>query len=226
MKLLIAIPAFNEEKMIGEVIKNIPSRIPHVNKRDILVINDGSSDSTADIARSYKARVVEHLINRGLGASLKTALEYALNNKYDALITIDADGQHETKSIPVLVKKMIKEKADIVVGSRWLTRGNAPLIRIIINKLANLLTFFFYGIHTSDSQSGYRLFGPKALKLLKLQSEGMEVSSEIFREIARNRLEYAEIPIKVIYTRYSQSKGQKISNAPLIIWHLFMRLFK
>ena len=226
MKLLIAIPAFKDEKFIGEVIKNIPSRIPHVNKRDILVINDGSTDSTADIARSYKASVVEHLINRGLGASLKTALEYAVNNKYDALITIDADGQHETKSIPVLVKKMIKEKADIVVGSRWLTRGNAPLIRIIINKLANLLTFFFYGINTSDSQSGYRLFGPKALKLLKLQSEGMEVSSEIFGEIARSRLKYAEIPIKVIYTRYSKSKGQKISNAPLIIWHLFMRLFK
>ena len=226
MKLLIAIPAYNEEKMIGEVIKDIPARIAHVSQRDILVINDGSTDATADIARSHRARVVEHLLNRGLGASLKTALEYAVNNKYDALITIDADGQHETKSIPALVKKMIKEKADVVVGSRWLTRGHAPLIRIIINKLANLLTFFFYGIHTSDSQSGYRLFGPKALKLLKLQSEGMEVSSEIFREIARNRLEYAEIPIKVIYTRYSQSKGQKISNAPLIIWHLFMRLFK
>src|SRR3989344_4183647 len=197
MKLLIAIPAYNEEKMIGEVIKDIPARIAHVSQRDILVINDGSTDATADIARSHRARAVEHLLNRGLGASLKTALEFALNNKYD-----------------------------VVVGSRWLTRGHAPLIRIIINKLANLLTFFFYGIHTSDSQSGYRLFGPKALKLLKLQSEGMEVSSEIFREIARNRLEYAEIPIKVIYTRYSQSKGQKISNAPLIIWHLFMRLFK
>ena len=126
----------------------------------------------------------------------------------------------------MFIKKVIDSHKDVVVGSRWLKAGSAPRTRIIVNKLANLLTYFFYGINTSDSQSGYRAFGPKALDRVRLQADGMEVSSEVFREIAKNRLSYAEIPIRVIYTEYSKAKGQRITNAPKIILQLLVRLFK
>ncbi|KKS98629.1 MAG: family 2 glycosyl transferase [Candidatus Gottesmanbacteria bacterium GW2011_GWA2_43_14] len=226
MKLLVAIPAFNEEKMIAQVIKSIPGKIAGIKKRDILVVDDGSTDRTFEKAQKHGAIVVRHIINRGLGGAIKTAMDFARREGYQILITIDADGQHEPGSIPLFIKKVIDSHKDVVVGSRWLKAGSAPRTRIIVNKLANLLTYFFYGINTSDSQSGYRAFGPKALDRVRLQADGMEVSSEVFREIAKNRLSYAEIPIRVIYTEYSKAKGQRITNAPKIILQLLVRLFK
>src|SRR3989338_9756443 len=153
MKLLIAIPAYNEEMMIAKVIKSIPQKIPGISKRDILVVDDGSFDATNGIARKLKVKVIRHMINRGLGAALKTALEFARKGGYQILVTLDADGQHEANSLPLFIKKILKEHHDIVIGSRWLKTGKAPLLRMIVNKLANGVTYFFYGIKTSDSQS-------------------------------------------------------------------------
>lgn len=226
MKLLVAIPAYNEEKMIAKVIKSIPPKIPGVRKTDILVVDDGSTDRTFYTAKKHGVKVVRHIMNRGLGSAIKTAMEFARKNGYQILVTLDADGQHEAGSIPLFIKKVIDGHKDVVIGSRWLKTGDAPWSRIFINKLANNLTYFFYGIRTSDSQSGFRAFGSKAINLIRLQSDGMEVSSEVFREIAKNRLNYAEVPIQVIYTVYSQAKGQRITNAPNILLQLLVRLFK
>ncbi len=224
MKLLIAIPAYNEESTIRKVIKSIPPKIKDIKKIETIIIDDGSEDNTGKVAEKYGAIVLRHLINRGLGGAIATALEYAKINNYDLLITLDADGQHEPKDIPIFINSIRVNKNDVVIGSRWLNGSDAPLSRIFINKIANFLTFFLCGVFSTDSQSGYRAFSKNAIQKVNLHTSGMEVSSEIFSEIYKNKLKYGEVPIKAIYTKYSKAKGQRLSDAPDVLIRLIIRI--
>jgi len=222
--MLIGIPAFNEEKMIGEVIKSLPKKIKGVSRIDILVVDDGSSDKTGIVAKKYKVKILQHIINRGLGGALKTIFAYAKMKSYDILVTFDADGQHNPKDLAKLTKPIIEGNSEIVIGTRWTNKNKVPLSRIIINKIANAVTYFLYGVMSTDSQSGLRVFGKKAINTISLQNDGMEVSSEIFKEIHRNKLNFCEVPIIPVYTDYSISKGQRLSDAPNIVIQLVIRL--
>lgn len=224
MKLLIGIPAFNEEKMIVTVIKSIRKQAGKIGKPDILVVDDGSEDATAKYAGKQKVTVLRHIINRGLGGALKTIFAYAKLKGYDILVTFDADGQHNAKDLKKLIDPVLKGKTDVVIGTRWAVKNKVPFSRLIINKAANIVTYLLYGVMTSDSQSGFRVFGKDAIGLISLQNDGMEVSSEIFKEINRNKLHFTEVPIEAIYTDYSVSKGQRLSNAVNILVQLLLRL--
>lgn len=226
MKVLVGIPAFNEEKMIGKVIRSLPKRIKGVKKIDLLVVDDGSEDETREIAKDSGSLVLSHLINRGLGGSLKTIFTYAKKKNYDILVTFDADGQHKASDLPRILDPVLKKKKDVVIGTRWKNVRYVPFSRLVLNRLANIVTFFLFGVWTSDSQSGFRAFGKKAIKVIRLQTDGMEVSSEFFREIYMNKLKFGEIPINVIYSDYSKSKGQKLSNAPNVFFQLLLRLLR
>lgn len=226
MQVLIGVPAFNEEKMIGKVLKSLPKRIKGVKRVDILVVDDGSSDQTGKVARRLGVVVLTHLLNRGLGGSLKTIFAYAKKKNYDILVTFDADGQHKSDDLPRVLTPVLKKKKDVVIGTRWSNKRNAPLLRLLVNKFANIATFLLCGVMTSDSQSGLRVFSKKAIDKIKLQTDGMEVSSEIFKEIKRNRLRFGEIPIEPLYTDYSIRKGQRLSNAPDVFIRLFLRLLR
>ena len=226
MNLLIGIPAYNEASVIGKVLKSIPGQIKGIKSIDILVVDDGSSDDTSMIAEKAGARVISHLLNRGLGGALKTILAYTRGQDYDILVTFDADGQHDGGDIPALVRPLLLKKKDVVIGSRWHKGQKKPTSRLLINKLANLLTFLLYGVKTTDSQSGLRAFGKRAINSISIQTDGMEVSSEIFKEINRHNLQFVEVPIKVIYTDYSKTKGQKLTNAGSIFLQLFLRLLR
>lgn len=226
MKLLIGIPAYNEEKTIGDVIKLIPKNICGLKNIVIVVVDDCSSDKTSSIVTSMGITVLPHLINRGLGGALKTIFSYACLYKFDILATLDADGQHDPIELTKLIKPIIEKEADVVIGIRRFLFGKVPVSRIFINKIANLITYFFFGIYSSDTQSGFRIFNQKAINSIHLQTDGMEVSSEIFREIAKNKLKFTEIPIKTIYTVYSKKKGQKLSNAPNVFIQLLIRLLR
>lgn len=225
MKILVGIPAYNEDKVIGDVIKSVNRRIlgMYVN---ILVVDDGSTDQTAKTAKENGIMVLQHCLNRGLGGALKTIFAFAKSGKYDILITFDADGQHKSTCLKQLIKPLIKHECDIVIGSRWLNIQAAPISRILINRIANMATQLMCGLKTSDSQSGLRAFNRKAIDRISIQTDGMEVSSEIFREIKKHKLSFKEIPIPVIYTSYSLSKGQKLSNAPSVIFNLLLRLIE
>lgn len=225
-KLLIGIPAFNEQNMIGDVISGLPNKLSGIGQFDVLVVDDGSADKTGFIAQGKGAVVITHLINRGLGAALKTIFEFAKKNDYDYLITFDADGQHQGKDITRLVQILRTAKKDVVIGSRWLEPSDAPFLRVVFNRCANFLTYFLFSQSTTDSQSGLRGFNKKAIQNIILLTDGMEVSSEFFKEINRNKLTVTEIPIKAIYTRYSQIKGQQYSNAPSLIFQLLLRFFQ
>lgn len=226
MKLLIGIPAYNESEMIGKVLSSLPKTIKGIRDIDILVVDDGSIDSTASIAKKNGVYVAVHLLNRGLGGALKTIIEYAKEGKYDFLVTFDADGQHEAKEIKRLINPILNNQADVVIGSRWMGVESKPIVRYVINQLANVMTYLIFGIYSSDSQSGLRAFNRKAIEKINLQTDGMEVSSEFFREINAHNLKYAEIPIKAIYTDYSKGKGQSISNAPNVFFQMLLRLFR
>ena len=225
-KLLVLIPAFNEENTIKKVIRDIKN---HTKKyaTQIIVINDGSLDSTGKIAKGEKVTVITHILNRGLGASINTGLEYAKAKVFDVLITFDADGQHDAAKIPTLVKPILSGKADITIGTRLHPKSKSmPTERTLVNKIANFTTFLLTGVYSSDTQSGFRGFSKKAVSLLNITSQRMEVSSEIFKEIKRNSFRFSEIPIDAVYTSYSLSKGQSITNAPNVLLKLAISLMR
>lgn len=226
-KLIIIIPAFNEQKTLPEVLKLIPKKIKNVSRPQIIVIDDGSLDLTSQVALN-RAFVVRHIINRGLGAAITTGFRIAKKNRCDCMITIDADGQHDPKYIPIFVDKVINKKFDVVVGSRLMNKKSKsmPLSRKLVNQIANVITWSITGFWTSDSQSGFRAFSKNAIEKINLTTQRMEVSSEIFREVKKHGFRYCEIPIKSIYTDYSLKKGQSIFNAPNVLFKLILRTIK
>lgn len=205
MKVIAIIPAYNESKTIAEVLQNTRRFVD-----GMIVIDDGSTDRTSKIAQAQGATVVRHVINRGLGAALGTGFEVAKRLGAEVVVTLDADGQHDPLEIPVLVRA-IEQGADMVIGSRMLTRKGMPLERQIANVLGNLVTFFLFGVSVSDSQSGFRAFNAYALRHIDVKTNHMEVSSELIAEAKRHKLKLVEVPISAIYTNYSLSKGQNFA---------------
>lgn len=228
MKLLIILPAFNEAKVISQVLAQVrktAAKLPL--KTEICVVNDGSQDNTARVAKNTQATVLTHVINRGLGASLSTGLEYAKQIQADFAITMDSDGQHDPDDLITVLTPLLNNQADVVIGSRRLQpTGHMPLLRRINNQAFNLLTRLLFGVVTTDSLSGFRGFGKRAIQLIELKTERMEVSNEFFTEIKRHHLKFSEVPIKVIYTDYSLAKGVKPGNVFAILFRLLLRLVR
>lgn len=208
-KLAIIIPAYNEGEVLGSTILSIRQVLKSLPIESlIIVVNDGSSDETGIVAKQYGDIVLTHRLNAGLGASLGTGIEYVKRHGFTSLITFDADGQHDPKDI-VTAYQSLQSGNDVVIGSRFLgTHDQMPPLRRYVLYLSNLVTYLFFGVWTTDSQSGFRALGARAIRELHLVSNRMEVSSEFFAEIKRLKLRYSEIPIHVRYTPYSLSKGQ------------------
>lgn len=225
MKAIIVIPAFNESAVIANVLKSIPRKLPGIAEVEIIVVDDGSQDNTAEIANRAKVKVLSHILNRGVGAATKTGLEYA-KDIADIIITFDADGQHNPKDIEKVIAPIIAKGADLVIGSRLLSFQKMPLDRLLLNWLANIVTFFLFGVWSSDSQSGLRAFSKKAANLVKFKGERMDFSSEILLEAKRCDLKVKEVPTVAIYTQYSRTKGQKNINALPTLARLLMKLFR
>lgn len=224
-RLLIIVPAYNEAKIIGYVLRSLPKKIKNIDSISTVVVDDGSTDKTADIARRNRCFVVRHIINRGLGAALGTGFEYALRTNATVIVTFDADGQHKQKDIIRIIAPLLAGTADVVIGSRLLSLKGMPLVRLVVIFFSNLFTMLLTNMWTTDSQSGLRAFSRHSLERIKISSLGMEVSSEIFEKIKKNKLRLAEVPITPIYTSYSLKKGQKISNAPNVAWRLLLQQF-
>jgi glycosyltransferase involved in cell wall biosynthesis len=223
MKLAIIIPAFNESSVIGDVILSIPKILNGVAKFDIIVVNDGSKDDTAAVAKAAGTIVINHRINLGTGAATITGLEYAKRKRYDVIVTMDGDGQHDPKDLVKLIQPIIKKEADVVIGSRLINAKGMPLMKFFGNIMMNVFTFLLSHIWTTDSQSGFRAYRLGALEKMKIKTSGYEICSEVFAEIRRNNLKFKEIPIKVIYSDYSRVRGQSMANGINIVIKLLTR---
>ncbi|MEM3373705.1 MAG: glycosyltransferase family 2 protein [Candidatus Woesearchaeota archaeon] len=205
LKIFVVIAAYNEEKAISKVIEDLKKEGYH----NIIVVDDGSSDKTYEIALKKKVIALRHIINRGQGAALKTGIEYAIKKNADIIITFDADGQFLARDIKNMIKPIVNKEADITLGSRFLGKAiNIPFFKKIILKIGVIVVYLLYGIKVTDSQCGFRAISLEAAKKIEITSDRMEHAGEFFSEIMRHRLTYKEVPITVIYSKYSVLKGQ------------------
>ncbi|MDP3724820.1 MAG: glycosyltransferase family 2 protein [bacterium] len=218
--IVAIIPAYNESETVGGVIAAIKKENV---VRHIVVVDDGSSDGTSKAANVFGAKVIRHPKNRGLGATLETGFQAARLFDPDAVVTIDADGQHDAQEMKKLVQPILDGRADVVIGSRTKSGEGMPILRRIAVFFGNVFTWMLFGMWSSDTQSGYRAFSKRALDVMRLRSQRMEVSSEIFQKIARYKLRFEEVPVRSIYTEYSLAKGQKLSNGVHVMWKLLLR---
>ncbi|MEM3713493.1 MAG: glycosyltransferase family 2 protein [Candidatus Aenigmatarchaeota archaeon] len=192
--IIACIPAYNEEKTIAKVILQSKK---YVNK--IIVCDDGSNDFTAEIAENLGAIVLKHQKNMGKGTALKTLLQYAKQLKPDIIVTLDADGQHDPNEIPKLIKPIIEEKADFVIGSRYETgsKTEIPLYRRIGLKIVNWLSG---KKRVKDTQSGFRAYPLKTIDLmLECESKGYGIEAEQLALAIKNKLKIIEVPILIKY---------------------------
>jgi glycosyltransferase involved in cell wall biosynthesis len=223
--IAVVLPAHNEGGVIGGVLSRVPSKTGGMTVVSI-VVDDGSSDNTAEMASRNGAIVIRHLTNLGVGAATITGLQAAKELGADVVVTMDADGQHDPEEIGTLVRSLVEGPFDVVFGSRLLSPQGMPLSRFAANLLLNAVTFAVYGKIVSDSQSGFKAFAREALERMKLTASGYEICSEIVGEVYRNELSYKSVPIKAVYTTYSQAKGQPFLNGVNLILGLFVRLMR
>ena len=194
-QIVVIIPAFNEERFIGSAVLSLMKL--HVK---VIVIDDGSTDGTAIVAEAAGATTYRQNNNAGKGVALNIGFQKARELHPDAVVTIDADGQHLPDELPQLLEPILSQKADICIGSRYLEdTSNTPGYRRLGHKFFNMATSVPSGIFVSDSQSGFRAFSPKALAILHFSSSGFSVESEMQFLANENNLQVVEVPVTIRY---------------------------
>ncbi|OQB44097.1 MAG: Undecaprenyl-phosphate mannosyltransferase [Parcubacteria group bacterium ADurb.Bin159] len=210
MKLVILIPAFNEEKSLGKVLGKIPQKIKGVDQIDVLVVNDGSTDQTAAIARQNGAKVVTHPKNRGLGAAFKTGIDEALKMGADIIVNIDADGQFNPKDIPLLIAPILSGQAQMATATRFkekaLIPANIPPAKLWGNRQFTKLVNFLTGENFTDTQCGFRAYSREAALRLNLFGQ-FTYTQEVFIDLLEKGMNIVEVPLKVTYFKNSQRKS-------------------
>jgi len=203
-KVIACVPAYNEEKTVAKIVLLAQKHVDTV-----VVVDDGSEDLTGEIAKRLGAYVVRHDTRKGYGAAIQTCFKTARDLNADVMVTLDADGQHDPEEIPKLIKPILDNEADIVIGSRFLNTKSVneiPLYRRLGIKTITYLARKATGNRKlSDAQSGFRAYSRKAIEELKIEETGMSVSTEILLKAAEKKLNIVEIPI---FCRY---KGIKTS---------------
>lgn len=224
LKICVVIPAYNEASTIGEVISTMHKELqksPY--DGEIVVINDGSKDNTASNARKSGATVINHILNSGSGGATATGLSYAKQHDFDIAATMDADGQHAPQDVIKGINEIIGRDHDLLIGSRLINSHGMSKVKVLGNRGLSFITYILFGIHSTDSQSGLRIYSRRALEQLQWETQGYEFCSEMLWRAKQIGLKISEYPIKAIYTEYSKGKGQNNWNAVNIIKSLVMR---
>lgn len=220
MRLIAVIPAFNEATRVGNVVEQA---LPYVD--EVIVVDDGSSDDTAAVAKAAGALVVEHIDNCGAGAATMTGIEAARLRGADAIVTLDADEQHSPEDIPAIIEPIKSDEADVVFANRFGQKNRIPFIRRLFNAIGNMLTLAVTGRWVNDSQCGFKAFGPVAVKQIHLRMSGYEFCTEIVRESTQHHWRVKEVPAKVLYSEYTLAKGQSFANGIKTALRILLRSF-
>lgn len=193
-KVAILLPAYNEEVAIASMIL-LSSRYAD----EVIVIDDGSTDRTAEVSELAGATVLRHSTNQGKGVALKTGFTYAKN--FDIIVTIDADGQHNPSEIPSLIKPIEDGQADLVNGSRYINGKDTstPKYRRVGQTVLDTATNMASGVKLTDSQSGFRAFSSVCFKYFNFDPEGFGIESDMLIEASNNNLRIMEVEITVRY---------------------------
>lgn len=208
-RICIIIPAYNEASVIAHVISTVKETLKSSEfAADVLVVNDGSNDATSKNAKRAGAFVIDHILNFGAGSATATGLSYADQANYDIAVTMDADGQHLPGDVLRGITLSQNKSADLLIGSRLINATGMSFIKRIGNWGLSLVTFLLFGVRTTDSQSGLRVFSKSALKRLRWKTTGYEFCSEMIWRARRAGLVIGEFPITAVYTDYSKAKGQ------------------
>ena len=219
MPVWVVIAAYNEARMIGHVVGEVARRGYHV-----VVVDDGSTDQTAERAAAEADMVVRHPINLGQGAALQTGIDYALQQGAEFVVTFDADGQHRAADIEGLVAALGEAQADFALGSRFLGRTVAlPPARRLLLRVATVFTQLTTGLRLTDTHNGLRAMTRRGAAAIRLRQNRMAHASEILAQIAASGLPYVEVPVRIEYTAYSLAKGQRLGDALAILFDLFAR---
>lgn len=214
-KLVVVIPAYNEEKnIVGVIEKSLKYT------QNIIVVNDCSTDNTAEVARTKGVAVVNLLQNRGAGYATRVGCDEAIKQGADIIVTLDADGQHCPDDMPGLLREMRAKNADMVFGYR-LKDKNMPLIKKIGNKTLSLTHHVLFGIYLQDSLTGFHAFRACSFDKIRWKSDRYGFISEFVYIIYKNKLTFGEALVKTIYL--DKKKGMTVKDGIksimlLIIW--------
>jgi len=198
----VVVCAYNEGKNIGDLLRRMPKTIP---KKRIIVVDDGSSDNTAEIAKSFRVQVIRHEANMGKGAAIRTGLDAA---KTDAVVLMDGDNQHDPREVKSLLDAL--QGRDMVIGSRFLSRNKMPAYRTIANMLLSLISCIA-GVPVTDPVSGYRAL--RKSKFPGLKESGFNLELELLYNARRDRLRVGEVPITVPFIEKRSSVLNYLPNA-------------
>ncbi len=218
-RIVVVIAAYNEAPVIASVVADVRrASYPAV------VVDDGSTDATGEIAARAGAFVVTHPVNLGQGAALQTGLDFALAQGADVIVTFDADGQHRAADIAPLIAALAANKADYALGSRFLGGAvNLPRKRRVMLAAATWFTRLTTGLDLTDTHNGLRAMTRRGASRIRLKQNRMAHASEILHQIAQSGLAYVEVPVTIEYSAYSLGKGQTLSESLAILIDLFAR---
>ena len=220
MSILACIPAFNEGKVIGEVIKKCLKFSDQV-----VVCDDGSTDDTYEIADAAGAHVIRHDVNIGKGEALRTLFKFAIHSKNDIVVTIDGDGQFLPEEIPKLVSDIEEKKSDIVIGYRFDDATDMPNYRRFGNKMLDKMANMVTELSVSDSQSGYRAYSKDVIEKLNFNIKGFGADVEILIDAANKGFRISEQKVTVIYNTGSDTSTKNpISHAGEVVTTILERI--
>lgn len=223
-KIVVIVPAYNEEPVIKKILLEILEK-----GYTVIVVDDGSDISLKQSLNYLPVYFLRHQANLGQGAALQTGFDYAKKLQPDFIVTIDADGQHHCSSIDSLIEPLITNEADIVLGSRFLSKDKTavPFGKKIVLHSARVINYFFSGLMLSDAHNGLRAFNKNALQKINVTENRMAHASEFLFEIKKHRLRYKEVPVTIAYTEYSKQKGQSVWDSIRILFDLILyKLFQ
>jgi glycosyltransferase involved in cell wall biosynthesis len=218
-QIWVVIAAYNEASVIARVVADVKRAHYHV-----VVVDDGSSDGTGAAASAAGGVLIQHPINLGQGAALQTGIAFALAEGADVIVTFDADGQHRARDIAGLIDALSTNNAHFALGSRFLGRTlHQPLSRRILLKAATSFTRLTTGLRVTDTHNGLRAMTRVGASRINLHQNRMAHASEILHQIAESGLRFVEAPVTIEYNAYSLEKGQRLSDALMILVDLFAR---
>jgi glycosyltransferase involved in cell wall biosynthesis len=213
----VVIAAYNEAAVIEQVVASVVAE-----GWNVVVVDDGSRDDTRARAKAGGAIVLRHAVNLGQGAALQTGIDYALRRGAHAVVTFDADGQHDATEIPTIVDALASH--DIALGSRFLgSVEGASQRRMVLLRAAVMMSNRLAGLRLTDAHCGFRGFRASAAPRLRITQDRMAHASELLRKVQSSGLTYKEVPITIRYTDHSKAKGQGGFQAVRILFDYFFR---